>query len=318
MTRRPSPPLSDEERRRLRARMELDEATRVAQEVSFPPPSDRISTMDLGYYSEATRQLYIERAKRVWEKVEGLEPEEDLKEDEEEDLWAELDDSPQSQRPSLQSQREGAPSPALVSSHPSLANQVLSEGLKAALDEEIRRDIANAQREMEAEFDRAMAQKVKAKEEEAKAKEAADAAKAKREEESKAEAAMAEGKEEEASEASAPAADSQLERPPPQRFLLLERAPPRLTRSEDALLRAVAAPRRDRAPPRMASGRRGMGTHCAQLRVLSLMAATSSRRRARHGRCGRPKHRRMVARRRLTATCRHAQSISSSIGGLVQ
>ena len=76
MTRRPSPPLSDEERRRLRARMELDEATRVAREVSFPPPSDRISTMDLGYYSEATRQLYIERAKRVWEKVEGLEPEE--------------------------------------------------------------------------------------------------------------------------------------------------------------------------------------------------------------------------------------------------
>ena len=80
------------------------------------------------------------------EEEEGLEPEEDLKEDEEEDLWAELDDSPQSQRPSLQSQREGAPSPALVSSHPSLANQVLSEGLKAALDEEIRRDIANAQR----------------------------------------------------------------------------------------------------------------------------------------------------------------------------
>ena len=56
--------------------MELDEATRVAREVSFPPPSDRISTMDLGYYSEATRQLYIERAKGVWEKVEGLEPEE--------------------------------------------------------------------------------------------------------------------------------------------------------------------------------------------------------------------------------------------------
>ena len=45
------------------------------------------------------------------EEEEGLEPEEDLKEDEEEDLWAELDDSPQSQRPSLQSQERGCAFP---------------------------------------------------------------------------------------------------------------------------------------------------------------------------------------------------------------